>query len=144
MKTNLLRLLLLVSLNALTVAANAHSEQSLKTLMEYYAPIRDALVKDDLTEAKAGAEKLSTYTKEKDKKVATKARSLANANSLESFRQTFEQVSKYIIGHLKDKPGYHVMTCPVAKAVWIQTNETVQNPYLGKKNPGCGSITMQR
>ena len=144
MKTVLHRLVLLLIVSAMPVAANAHSEQSFKALMDYYAPIRDALVKDDFKEAKANAEMLSVYAKANDKNVAAKARSLANANSIESLRQTFEQVSKYVLGHLKDKPGYYVVNCPVAQAVWIQTDQTIQNPYLGKKGLSCGTFAKQR
>ncbi len=140
MKTILRCFVLIIIASAMTTPASAHSEKSMKVLMEYYAPIRDALAKDDFEGAKASAEKFSNYAKANDEKVALKARTMANANSIESLRQSFERVSKYVIGHLKDKPGYHVINCPVAKADWIQTDEVIQNPYLGKKGLTCGTI----
>lgn len=38
------------------------------------------------------------------------------------------------------KAGYYVFTCPMAKAEWVQKTKDVQNPYMGKEMPGCGSI----
>jgi hypothetical protein len=33
-----------------------------------------------------------------------------------------------------------VLTCPMAKADWVQTDANVRNPYFGKAMSSCGTV----
>lgn len=63
---------------------------------------------------------------------------------IEGQRKKFEALSAAMIAFAeKAAPAkkLYVIHCPMKKADWLQTDEKVRNPYLGKSMPDCGQVT---
>jgi Cu(I)/Ag(I) efflux system membrane fusion protein len=60
-------------------------------------------------------------------------------------RKAFGEVSQALIGLLTAEPalqkGLHVFECPMAQGYkqWVQPNEKLENPYMGKSMLECGT-----
>ncbi len=124
----------------LTINSYAHSPEGAQALIDHYAPLRDALVQDDLETAQKKAIALSKYAKEKDEHLVLLCHEISHSKSLDEARETFKEVSDYVIKHVSNKEGYFIGECPMAKAKWVQTDEKVKNPYMGKSMLSCGSV----
>ncbi len=101
-----------------------------------YEAVRASLAADDLAGAKAAAAKIDGH------KVAA---AIAEAKTLDQARQAFEHLSMVAVKMVQGQSGYFVAHCPMYRvdgkwAHWVQTNETISNPYMGKMSPTCGSI----
>jgi Protein of unknown function (DUF3347) len=77
-------------------------------------------------------------------KVAEQSEALAQAKDLKSARAAFKSLSESLIRYVKQQKlpagAYYEVYCPMAKASWLQTDQVVKNPYLGKAMPHCGMI----
>lgn len=133
-----------VAVVAALVAAPAVAKQpDIKTTdyLTAYLPVQAALANDDLN----SAQKAATALAEKAEAAqmtgpAAHARELAKSDSLESAREHFKAISNDAIPMAEGVKGYHVFTCPMAKADWLQANEKTSNPYMGKSMPDCGTM----
>lgn len=71
--------------------------------------------------------------------------SKAGADDIEAIRLAYGEVSKPVVAMLTASPEsaahYHVFECPMAKGYqrWVQPEEKLTNPYMGKRMLGCGS-----
>lgn len=120
-----------------------------------YLDIKNALVKDNFEQAQEaladfqtaleGAEKLSAAQKQNLEQSAAK---LAQAKDLTSFREQFASLSQQLYqveqaSDLTDETLY-LQYCPMALggegANWLSLEEKVQNPFMGQRMPGCGSV----
>lgn len=129
------RLLLVTAALAFSLGAARADEKNAQWLGQYVA-ISEALAADDLVAAKkASAELAST-----DSKLAGEAKAVAESDSLESARKKFRPLSKSAVALAKNEKGFYVMTCPMAKADWVQKDPQVANPYYGKSMLRCGSV----
>lgn len=104
--------------------------------LDQYVAVSTALAQDDLGAAKAAAAQLSQGTGS----LAAPASSVAKAESLDAARNSFRTLSSEAEKLAAGQSGYHVFTCPMAGADWVQKSTTVQNPYMGKQMSSCGSI----
>lgn len=124
-------------------------------VLNNYLDIKNALVKDNFEQAKKaaadfqtaleGAEKLSAAQKRDLKESAAK---LAQAKDLTSMREQFDSFSQQLYqveqaSDLTDQTLYW-QHCSMAMngqgANWLSLEEKVQNPYMGQRMPGCGSV----
>lgn len=117
-------------------------------VVQGYEKLRDALAHDDLEAAKAaGVELGKAVTDVKlDERIATMATGLGKAPDLASARLVFGEISRAYLTAMKDKPDLaggqvFVFRCPMAEGYqkWVQLDETMKNPYMGKKMLDCGS-----
>jgi len=111
------------------------------SLIPAYIKVSEALANDDLTGAIDASEDLGLWAecsgeKELDQSVAD----LERSRNLTEARIAFREISKEVILLARWIPGHHVMTCPMAKADWIQIESEVSNPYYGSKMLRCGRI----
>lgn len=117
----------------------AAGEDSCCELLKAYVPISEALAADNLEAAKSAA---ATLAKQADndgmKTIYQPALALVHANDLTAARNAFKQLSKEVAPLADKAKGYTVMTCPMAKADWVQTDTKVHNPYYGKMMLTCG------
>lgn len=128
---------------AVTSAASA-AEVSHK-LVAAYTKVSAALVADDLASARKSATGLKTLAESAKQTTLAKAASeVASADSLKSARAAFKDASKQLVGLVDGHSAIYVMTCPMAKADWVQTEQTVANPYMGKAMPKCGMIKKSK
>ena len=74
--------------------------------------------------------------------VARQADSLAKAGDLESARAGFKLLSDSLIKYVRANniTGLHEAYCPMARASWLQADQRLSNPYMGRSMPGCGQF----
>lgn len=78
---------------------------------------------------------------------AAKVAAAQASQELPEARRRFGEVSELLIGFLSANPGLargrFVFECPMAKVYpkWVQSSETVSNPYMGSAMASCGSAS---
>jgi Protein of unknown function (DUF3347) len=108
-------------------------------VLDSYIKVSDALAKDDLAAAKTAATALVEISKtEKQDAVSTEAAKVSEAKSIGAARKAFKTVSAKAEKLAAGKDGYHVMTCPMVKADWVQNKTAIENPYMGQAMLDCG------
>ena len=100
-----------------------------KQFLAGYEKVRSALAADDLGAAKAAANDLG------DDSAA-----LAKSSSLKEARAAFDKLSEKAKQLAAGQSGYYVVYCPMLKKDWVQTSQTIGNPYYGKEMLSCGEI----
>jgi hypothetical protein len=122
--------------------------------MQNYTDIGNALVNDKYDQVKQAASDMqksiegTELNREQRNQLKESAGKLAEAQDIKSQRQAFVQLSQQLYqvvqnNNVTDKPLYW-QHCPMAMggqgANWLSYNEKVQNPYMGQRMPGCGSV----
>lgn len=122
---------------------------SVKSVFDGYCKIQRALAQDSLEGVPESAAVIAASvrgdpTKAFSGNVAGQAEALAQAKDLTKAREAFKPLSRSLVDDLKSSrvPAgmYHEVYCPMAKASWLQTEQTVANPYFGKAMLGCGQF----
>ncbi|MBW3544604.1 MAG: DUF3347 domain-containing protein [Bacteroidetes bacterium] len=125
-------------------------------VLNNYLDIKNALVKDNFDQAKQAAADFQNTLEETDEISATQKKELkqsagkvAQAKDIAAMREQFSDLSQQLYqvvqanDDLSDKTLYW-QHCPMAMnnkgANWLSLEEKVQNPYMGQKMPGCGSV----
>ena len=79
---------------------------------------------------------------------AAAAEKLAGATTLEAARAEFGELSRFLVALAASDPrlreGWHIFECPMAKGFgrWLQRSPDLENPYMGKAMPACGSSSV--
>jgi len=124
---------LLATLLALTLVAASAQAANLsdkdKQFLSGYEKLRAALAADDLPGAKTAA-----------KEVGEEAGDVAKAGDLKEARSAFEKLSARAKTLVAGDSTYRVAYCPMLKKEWVQTSDTISNPYGGKEMLTCGTI----
>lgn len=134
--------LVLVMIFGLASAANAEKKSdALKDLVKSYEKVSAALVNDDMKAAKVASVEFEKAAKaaEQDKLVESIAK-FGKGKTLKAMRAEYKATSKEVVKLVHNKDEYFVMTCPMAKADWVQTSEKISNPFMGKRMPACGRL----
>jgi hypothetical protein len=108
--------------------ARALSEND-KQFLAGYEEARSALAADDLDRARTAGINLGDD-----------GSALAKSASLKEARAAFEKLSEKAKNLAAGQPGYYVVNCPMLKKDWVQTSQTISNPYFGKEMATCGEI----
>lgn len=159
MKTlHILQAIGLFALFGLTVQAHdkhAPLNDEQKAFLSQYESVRTALAADDLDAAKMAAAGIVTESKASPKEPLTPEQTerqvafaatvklITTADSLNTAREGFKQLSKRAIHYAEGKEGYYVAHCPMVpkdEGNWVQTTKQIRNPYFGKNMLTCGSI----
>lgn len=115
--------------------------QDATPLLDNYFEVSKALAGDNLASAKTSADSLTQKAHAEGKHaLAEHAAKLAAAQTIADAREALKGVSHCAIELAEGLSGYYVMTCPMAKADWLQKTKEVENPYMGKAMLKCGSI----
>ena len=132
--------------------AQTHSPltEPAKTVFANYFKIQTALAQDSLQGVSVDATAIERAIRFdanqvfSDGAAGSAARDLAKATDLSAAREAFKRLSNALVGYRdthKDQAGQFVKVfCPMAKAIWLQANSVVNNPYLGKSEASCGQI----
>jgi len=135
--------LLLVGAGAASAAPTA-AKGGLDPVIDGYLAVHVGLFKDDLAAAKkAGATLAKTAKGHAD--VARAATAIAEAEDIAAARAAFGDASKALITLVAADPdvasAVRAFKCPMVKGYqkWIQRAEKLQNPYMGKRMPSCGT-----
>jgi membrane fusion protein, copper/silver efflux system len=145
------------------IEISSSERRKLRSVLDAYLTLQDALSRDDLSAAKKAGESLGKHAAEvrigkpqaASEAWAALARELgqhslhvARADSLENVRGGFEALSAQVqtllrrFGNPLDRP-VSTAFCPMASghgASWIQEGMQVENPYFGHSMRGCGEI----
>lgn len=129
-------------------------------LTQYYL-VKDALVSG---KAKTVAEKANSFTailamieptvltateltslNRVQDSLASGAASISKSTDIEAQRRAFESFSLNMWALVKgagtsEEPIYQ-QYCPMKKAYWLSSEETIKNPYFGKKMRSCGKVS---
>lgn len=129
---------------AVLFAANVPAKED-NAVLDAYLKVSQALAADNLNGAKSAATDLAAKAKAGgNETLASHASELAKSDSIDKARDHFKMASAEAAKLADGKSGYYLMTCPMAKADWVQSNPKVSNPYLGKSMPNCGSVKEQK
>lgn len=109
-------------------------------VLDSYTAVSTALAADDLDAAQKAATELATSARTAHSELAEKASAMASSDSLEAAREKFKPLSEDAVKLARNEEGYFVMTCPMAKADWVQRDKDVANPYYGSAMLRCGSL----
>ncbi|APU70171.1 MULTISPECIES: DUF3347 domain-containing protein [Christiangramia] len=122
---------------------NQSQQKDVPARIAYYMEIKNALVADDF-QATRDAAKIMV---ENDKEFTTMANAIANSADLMEQRKNFKKLSAAIYKDVNDNEINTTLywnRCPMAMggegANWLSMQEKIQNPYMGQKMPGCGSV----
>lgn len=133
----------LLTLTAVVLSSCSGSDEATKsqpssTALDGYLKVSAALFQDDLAGAKAAAAEIAKYG---DPALVAPARALADSPDIAAARKAFVSLSQPAVALSEGETGFHVMTCPmVENGLWVQTDTSVKNPYMGQKMPDCGTI----
>lgn len=112
-----------------------------EALLESYEEVSTALANGDLAAAQEAAVRLADAAAQAEQtKVAEHASKLARSESLDDAREHMKALSAEAKQLAEGQDAYHVMTCPMAKADWVQSGEQKMNPYMGKMMQQCGQM----
>ena len=123
--------------------------EPVKSVYDNYIKLQAALASDSIKgipEAATAIAKAvrSDSMKMLPAKVADQADNVAKANNIKAAREEFKPLSDSLINYLRESKasgtGLNEVFCPMAKASWLQKEKDVNNPYMGKSMPSCGSI----
>ena len=136
-------------------AVTAASTEGMPVVLVEYIDIKNALVQDNYEQAKQAAVKFRNALAETDvisgaqkADLSESATQLAQAGDITVLREQFAALSRQLYqvvqaNELTDKTLYW-QHCPMAMngqgANWLSLEEKVQNPFMGQKMPGCGSV----
>ncbi|MBF0197149.1 MAG: efflux RND transporter periplasmic adaptor subunit [Planctomycetes bacterium] len=143
-----------------TMIDNADLKASLEDFLGYYLSIREKLAKDDFSEitelagdlkgeleyidyASLKPEELKLWIRIQ-KLLTTSMEHLEHNKNIESFREEFKKVSTAVV-MMVEKVGHplkslNLMFCSMANAEWLQTDDSVANPYYGASMLRCGEV----
>lgn len=144
--------------------SDAKSAASIKSILERYLQLKNALVADNSKEAASAGTALATAFKNFDRKALTAEQLKVYQDVEEDAREHAEHIGDNggKIDHQREhlvilstdiydlvkafgspNPLYKFF-CPMANdgkgAMWLSEAKGVKNPYMGKKMPTCGSI----
>ncbi len=125
---------------ATSATATSSDSTTLKSVLDQYMNIQNALARDSMENVSANAHALAELVRADQSgsvpaDVAEQAAKLADARRLGKARQAFKALSDSLIASLKACPTppatYYEFYCPTCKASWLQTSKKSMNPYLG-------------
>jgi Cu(I)/Ag(I) efflux system membrane fusion protein len=149
--------LLLIAFSTLVAAAakDISLTASEKMFLSQYENLRASLAADDLPAAKKAAAAIAESAasphagKEREIEQAPSyidaAKRIAEAKSLRPAREAFKTLSRFAVDLTDGQKGYYHLRCsmvPRGGGDWIQTTNTVGNPYFGKSMLNCGDIVQ--
>lgn len=116
---------------------------------QHYIHLKTALVNNDDSEAKNGAESLETVlTAAENTEVAAIAADIKSAGDIEARRAFFDNLSESLTSFFKSKKlvsgVIYKQHCPMANndngGSWLSSEKEIRNPYYGDKMLKCGTI----
>lgn len=143
---------------------DAAAAASIKTIIDHYLHIKNALANDNAGEAASGAKAMEDAIGKLDKSLLTAEQKTAydaneeemkehaehivkNGDNIKHQRSHFVQMSEVVYELVKNfgagRPVYHDH-CPMARdnqgAMWISEVKEIKNPYFGSEMFKCGRV----
>ncbi|MFN4761715.1 efflux RND transporter periplasmic adaptor subunit [Gillisia sp. Q332] len=145
------------------VDVNDKVKNVLNKLVDNYLRLKEALVKDDYSQARKDAQAFEKsigavdgFNKEAkivwesyEKELKADAGIISGAAKIETMRERFDELSTTMIGLVKTfditNGSLYVQHCPMADndkgADWLSRSKEIQNPYYGASMLRCGEVT---
>lgn len=130
---------------------------SVEAVLADYEALRAAFAADKLQEVGALAVALETSANkaggtapgmsQRLAEMATGAAAVKAEGPSEGRRKSFGEISRAVVALGAENPslqvGRHVFQCPMAQGYkkWVQTDKTLENPYMGGRMLRCGSAS---
>ena len=155
------------SMSSMESSMHVSQKKSAKfeTLLDRYFALKNALISDDLSQAKSFAKEIAKETSSNEKwfddsatqaswektnsKIHSSAKKLTNAKTIDDQRSEFQLLSKIIVQAIEQygsKRTIYKQFCPMANngkgAFWASTKKQVENPYFGSQMRSCGSSEL--
>lgn len=132
------------------VGEEAGEVGEVQPILTDYMEVKKALVSDNYVLVKQAAADMlnslegSGYGQD----LETSVEELAVAKDIQAQRKAFAQVSQQLFQLVQNKeisgPTLYWKHCPMAMnnqgANWLSFEKQIQNPYMGQRMPGCGSV----
>jgi Protein of unknown function (DUF3347) len=126
----------------------AWASEPMKAIVAAYLDIQTGLVADKTDTIKARAHAIGEQAarmSDAGAALVKTAADLEKAADLKTMREAFGPLSDAVVAAAKadgwtDVSGLKLAYCPMVRHSWLQAQDTVQNPYLGKAMPGCGEF----
>ncbi len=128
---------------------NVYTAAYLKSFLEHYKSVKDALVQDELQKARQAAQKLSQTAQNADDASVNKfANNITKAQDINEARLAFAVISNVLIDAIKKhnplETTLYSIHCPMAfqnkGADWLQWSKEIRNPYFGDAMLTCGEV----
>ncbi len=134
----------LVFLIALQVACQAGAYDP-SVLEGAYLRVQAALADDKLEGVAADSRVIAAEAQKLGKDGAAMDRSaqaLGTAGDLGAARVAFGELSDAIVAHVRPdgSGGLRLAYCPMVRKSWLQTGDTIRNPYYGHQMLSCGEF----
>ena len=130
------------TLLSLAGLSDASQEQLAARVFEPYEAVRAALSADKLDGIAEHSKNLAPLAGEfAGPEAQLAADRLGKASDLKAARDAFGALSKLLVPKLVEAKlaGVYAFACSMVKLPWAQRGEKVQNPYMGKAMPTCGT-----
>ncbi len=120
--------------------AGTASSSTLKSVLDLYLNIHEALARDSMKNVSANAKAIAEVARADETKrvpaaIAEEAAKLAKTRQIWRAREAFKVLSESLIASLRTNPAppgiYYEFYCPTVKASWLQRSKIAINPYLG-------------
>jgi hypothetical protein len=155
-----MKILILAVFGLFSFSVKTFSQSALSGLLPLYLDLKNALVKDDATDASKKATALlnainnvdtkSLSAKDQDvfsplkAKLSYDARHISEVNKIDHQREHFASLSlnMYTLAKsvkLSNQPIYEEY-CPMKKAYWLSAESEIKNPYFGNQMLTCGNV----
>ena len=134
-------------------AQDSQQQNQLSLLLSQYYGIKDALVSGNNSNASKSAEVFTRTLNSIDYKVVSEgninallkdASAISEARDIKKQRDLFANLSTNMTAlakavKLSSQPIYQVY-CPMKKANWLSSEQTIKNPYYGSAMLSCGKV----
>lgn len=153
MKKILSLILVLASITISSFAQESQQQNQLSQLLSQYYSIKDALVSGNNSTASTNAEQFIKTLNTIDYKVVSEgnvnallkdATYISESKDIKKQRDVFANLSSNMAAlakavKLSSQPIYQAY-CPMKKASWLSSEQTIKNPYYGSAMLSCGKV----
>jgi Protein of unknown function (DUF3347) len=130
------------------VGVQARGSEPMKAIVASYLDMQQQLAADKIETVKVQAHAIVDQAAKLDQggsAIAAAAAMVEKAEDIKAVRNAFGPLSDAVVAAAKadgwtDVSGLKLAYCPMVKHTWLQTSETLQNPYFGQSMPGCGEF----
>jgi len=130
------------------VGVRAEASEPMKAIVASYLDMQQQLAGDKTDTVKAQAHAIGEQAAKLEKAgsaIVSAAANVEKAADLKAVREAFGPLSDAVVAAAKadgwtDVSGLKLAYCPMVKHTWLQTADSLQNPYFGKAMPTCGEF----
>ena len=144
---------LIFTLFMIFASGSMSAQKDVKTILDKYIELKNALIKSDSKQASLFATELAvTLEGENDFKnrneLIETVQKIKKTSEIEKQRESFSVLSNELWSIVKNatqiNDTIYYQYCPMKKAYWLSTDSVIKNPYYGSKMLSCGSVSERK